>query len=830
MLLAMVELCVAQAPVKPTSADIFLSLQKLQVLGSALYVAAHPDDENTRMISYFANARHYHTTYLSLTRGDGGQNLIGTEIGDLLGLIRTQELLRARQADGGNQLFTRANDFGYSKHAEETLEIWNKDEVLSDVVLAIRKTRPDVIINRFDHRTSGRTHGHHTSSAILSHEAFDLAGKKSVYPEQLKHLQPWSPTRLFFNTSWFFYGSRENFAKADKSDMVSVDVGVYYPLRGKSNNEIAAESRSFHKSQGFGATGARGSEMEYLELIKGAEVTPEDDPFKGINTTWSRIEGGAPVATLLSEIEDDFDLTNPGASVPKLVEAYRLIQSIPNDGFWVPRKLTELQDLITNCTGLYIEAVADDFSAAPGQSVQLQLEAINRSAVPVDLTSVAVLPSGWDSTWVQPLADNQRYRKSIAYQIPVDASFSTPYWLKEAHSIGMYQVDDLNKRGLPESNRPVQLAYTLDVNGLTLSASTPIVYKRNDPVHGEVYRPFEISPPVFLNFTEDVMVFGTQSARTVQVVVKAGSDDVSGHVSLQAPTGWDISPQEIAVHLSEKGEESRLTFTIVPPESSSEAEMKAIFKDSGAEDRVYNYTATIIEYDHIPTQTILKQAQSKIVKVDLQKAGDHVGYIMGAGDKVPKYLRQIGYDVSLLEEDDLVSGDLSQYDAIIVGIRAYNTNDRLRFHQDRLFRYVEEGGTMIVQYNTNRRIKVDQIAPYPLKISRDRVTVEGAEVRFLAPNHPVLNSPNQITPQDFDGWVQERGLYFPNEWDDQFTAILSCNDPGEDPKDGGLLVAPHGKGWYIYTGYSWFRELPAGVPGAYRLFTNLISIGKRTQP
>ena len=821
-------LLVAQAPLKPNSSDIYAGIKRAQVLGSVLYVAAHPDDENTQMISYFANKQHMYTTYLSLTRGDGGQNLIGPEIRELLGLIRTQELLQARSTDGGHQLFSRANDFGYSKHPDETLDIWNKDEVLADVIWAIRKTRPDIIIHRFDHRTKGTTHGHHTASAMLSYEAFELAGKENVYPEQLNYVSTWTPTRQFFNTSWWFYGSQEKFEKAEKGHMVSVDIGEYYPLKGKSNNEIAALSRSFHKSQGFGATGSRGRQMEYLEWIQGDKVTSDDHPMTGINTTWSRIEGGSVIGEMLAEVDQNFDLADPAASIPSLVEVYKKIQSIPNDGFWVPKKLEEIGQLIQWCSGLFIEAVAADFSASPGQSVDVELEVINRSQADMSLDKIEWMPGGVDTTFNTVLSPNEKLTYETTYYVPKDTEYSTPYWLNSEGTMGMYHVEDQKKRGLPEGDRPIKVHCTINVEGITLELETALVHKRNDPVKGEVYRPFEISPPVFANFQEDIYVFAEQTPKNVEVLVKSGIESLEGTLRLDVPDGWSVQPEAHAVHLAAKGQEATFGFSLVPPGDKEEIEVRAVFDRPG--ESAYSYSVDLIEYDHIPTQTVLRPATVKAVKLDLKKAGEKVGYVMGAGDKIPEYLEQIGYEVTLLQESDLNFDNLRQYDAVIMGIRAYNTNSRLAFYQDALLNYVENGGTMIVQYNTNRGFSLENLAPYPLKLSRDRVSVEEAPVRILAPDHPIVNTPNEITAQDFEGWVQERGLYFPNEWDEKYTAILSSNDPGEPPRDGGLLVAPYGKGWYIYTGYSWFRELPAGVPGAYRLFANLISIGNRKEP
>ena len=820
----------AQAPKRWTSGDIQEGIQKLNVLGSVLYVAAHPDDENTSMISYMSNDLKVNTAYLSLTRGDGGQNLIGTEIRELLGVIRTQELLAARRIDGGKQLFSRANDFGFSKHPDETLMIWNEKEVLADAVWAIRKWKPDVIINRFDHKSAGRTHGHHTASAIIGYEAFDLAGKKSSYPEQLAHVDTWQPKRLFFNTSWWFYGSREKFAEADKSDMVNVDVGVYYPIKGKSNSEIAAESRSQHQCQGMGRAGTRGESTEYLQLLKGDMPKNEHDIFDGIDITWNRVKGGAPIGKILAGVEADFSYMNPGASVPQLVKAYNLIKALP-DGHWKNIKQAEIETIIEACMGLFVEVLANDYSATAGQSIKLDIEVVNRSNVNATLKSYMIQPMNEDSTVNKVLANNATLKIKDAFSLPKKIATTNPYWLNKKSELGMYTVEQQALRGLPETPRPIKVKFNFLVENEPISITKEVVHKKADPVKAEIYRPFEITPPVFANIQEKVYVFANDGAKTVSVLVKSGQENITGKVTLARPNGWKIEPEFVDVNLGLKGEEQLVSFQLFPPANQEEGLITPIVEL--ADGSFHTKGATFIEYDHIPTQTIFQPEESKVVRLDIQKRGQNIGYIKGSGDEIPTSLEQIGYTVTELKDAEIIAGKLDKYDAIIIGIRAYNTVERLKFYQPKLFDYVEKGGTMIVQYNTNRRLKIDKdkFAPYTLNLSRDRVTVEEAEVRMLVPDHPILNYPNKITAKDFDGWVQERGLYFANEWDkEKFTAVLSANDPGEDPKDGGLLVAQHGKGYYIYSGYSWFRELPAGVPGAYRLFTNMISIGKEPRP
>lgn len=813
----------AQAPDRPTSADLHDAIKKLNVLGSALYVAAHPDDENTRLISWLSNNLKMHTGYLSLTRGDGGQNRIGPEIRELLGIIRTQELLRARGVDGGVQLFSRANDFGYSKNAEETLKIWNEQEVLSDVVWAIRKFQPDVIINRFDHTTSGRTHGHHTSSAILSFEAFDKTADPAIFPEQLEYVDTWQPRRLFFNTSWWFYGSRENFAKADKSKLVSIDAGTYYPLLGKSNNEIAAESRSMHKCQGMGSTSSRGSMQEYLKILKGDLPEDREDIFAGINTTWSRIKDGEPIGKVLAAVEDNFQYDNPSASIPELLKAYKMIEALPK-GKWKTLKTEEIKWVIRGCMGLFLEAITDDYSATPGQEVEVKIEAISRMGTGMNLKSISFLPMNVDTTLNLAMETNQVYKWNKIIRFPADLAYTNPYWLNEPAELGMYTVNEQKMRGLPETPRSLKVKFALQLNGVDLEYVEEMAYKKTDPVKGEIYRPFELTPPVFANISEQVYVFANNEPKEVQVLLKTGKEAVAGKIELKAPKDWRVEPASIDFDLALKGEEQLMNFKVFPPKEQHVGTLSVATTVAG---KTYDQEMILIEYDHIPTQTVFRKSGAKVVKIDLKKEGQNVGYIMGAGDEIPASLKQIGYDVTILEDEDIRLSNLQKYDAVILGIRAYNTNERLKFHQSKLMEYVEEGGTVIVQYNTSRGLATKELGPYPFKLSRDRVTVEEAEVRFLEPDHHVLNYPNKITSKDFDDWVQERGLYFPNEWDERYQAILSSNDPNEPARNGGLLVTTYGKGHYIYTGYSWFRELPAGVPGAFRLFTNLISIGEK---
>ena len=809
----------AQQPQKPTASEIYHKLEKLNFLGSALYVAAHPDDENTRLISYLANDMHAKTAYLSLTRGDGGQNLIGPEIRELLGVIRTQELLAARASDGGEQLFTRANDFGYSKHPDETLAIWNKDAVLSDVVRAIRTFKPDVIINRFNHRNPGSTHGHHTASAMLSFEAFDLVGDATKFPETAITHGSWQPKRLLFNTSWWFYGSKEKFENADKSNLVSVETGNYYPALGLSNGEIASLSRSMHKSQGFGSTGSRGKQTEYLEFLKGEFPQDTTNIFDGINTSWSRIEGGVAIGKVLNPLLDSFNFQDPSTIVPQLVEAYGLLKDTKK-GHWRSIKLKELEELIIACSGVFLEAVASKESINPMGAYTLKVEAINRGANKITLSKITTASGLILSSKEIALLSNEK--ENIELEVTSQNKVpSTAYWLKSKGSLGMYSAPK-DLIGLPQTPAAEQISFTLKIDNTALQILKDVVYKFNDPVDGEVYRPFNVLPKVSASIAEKVLVFADENPQKVAVHVRAGKDNIEGTLQLNAPKGWVVSSPQL-FNLERQGETSTLWFTVTPPKNQSQGYLRPLIQIG---DTYYDKELINIDYDHIPYQSVLLPSKAKVVRINIEKKGQHIGYIQGAGDGVGQSLEQIGYSVTNLDVAEISAQSLKKYDAVVVGVRAYNTIAALAFAQKELNKYVQAGGTMVVQYNTSHRLVTKQIAPYALSLSRDRVTDEFAPVTILDPNHPVLNSPNKITQVDFKGWVQERGLYFPNKWAEEFTPILAMNDTGAPQTKGSLLVARYGKGHYVYTGLSFFRELPAGVAGAYRLFANIISIGK----
>ncbi|MAJ50117.1 MAG: LmbE family protein [Flammeovirgaceae bacterium] len=808
----------AQSVQRIPSGEVKQLLKKLNILGSVLYVAAHPDDENTRLIAYYANEKLFNTAYLSATRGDGGQNLIGPEISQNLGLIRTQELLAARLIDGGTQFFSRANDFGYSKNPNETLSIWDKEKVLEDFVRVIRIVKPDVIITRFNTQ-AGITHGHHTTSTLLALEAFDLAGDSSVYPEQLKALEVWQPKKLFWNTSSWFYA--RNQVKFNPEGLYSINVGTYNPNLGMSYTEMAAQSRSMHKSQGFGSTGSRGDELEYLELWRGDSAGI--DVFAGIDTSWDRVEKSQKVSQFLLEAQEVYKAENPKPALHYLLKAREELIKM-SDQYWKEIKLDEINQVIMAITGTYLEVVADDYSYVRGARIKLSIEAINRIDFPIELVGLTIEPWGFNVELDQEMHFNQKIVNDYSLNIPDSIALTSPYWLNEKGTLGMYYVADKDQIGQATNDPTLHARFTLAMGNQYLELTKPIHHKFTDPVDGEVYRPIAIVPDVAINLSVDNVVFSDENSKSVDFRLITGKDNVSGKFHVVVPQGWQTDKNDVLLSIPIKNEERVISIKVKPEPNAMSGDLKAYFISDN--ESVSNQQVQIIAYDHIPVQTVLKPAKIDLIKLNMIKLSKSIGYIEGAGDMIPDLLRQIGYKVSLLDKDDVTIDNLRQFDAVVLGVRAFNTVDWLAYKNQELFDYSFKGGTVLVQYNTNRNLVTKDIAPYPLSLSRDRVSVETATVSILEPGHRSMNFPNKIVMSDFDGWVQERGLYFCSEWDDKFTPILSSNDPGESPKKGGLLVASHGEGYYIYSGYSWFRELPAGVEGAYRIFTNLLSIGK----
>jgi LmbE family N-acetylglucosaminyl deacetylase len=812
----------AQTPRSYTSAEILLQLKKLNVLGSVLYVAAHPDDENTRLLAYLANEKLYRTGYLSLTRGDGGQNLIGDEQGVELGLIRTQELLAARRIDGAEQFFSRAFDFGYSKSAEEALKFWGHDKILSDVVWVIRKFRPDVIITRFPTTGEGG-HGHHTASAILAGEAFDAAADSTKFPEQLQQgVTVWQAKRILWNT--FNFGG----TNTQSNDQFKQECGDYNPILGKSYGEIAAASRSQHKSQGFGVPAQRGSVIEFFKTLKG--MAPVNDLMDGVNTGWERLLTGGQllnrtvkednIQNLIDSVIKTFSVEHPEKSITGLVRLYNKVESVTDD-YWKDQKLHAIKELIQNCSGLFMDATANTQYAVQGDSLKINLVVNNRSGSNI-LSADAHLND--DYVIFDQLKKNTNSVQTYTMFIRPGMKLTQPYWLENPMDKGSFNVIDQQQIGKGESD-PFSVVFSMMIEGKEFKFTKPVRYKFTDPVKGELYQPVTVLPKVELNYKGNVFLAVNNKPVEIKTQIRSNLPAISVYtVNKMATQKIRNSNNPFVFKNSSESmtysESSDYTFTGVKGDYVEEIKLQAADGQ-----QVFKQYKKSIEYDHIPSIVYFHEATAKISKIDLKTEGNIVGYIPGAGDKVSEALLAMGYKVVTLKEADIKASNLKQFDAIVTGVRTYNTNEWMNNVYDELMQYVKEGGVLLVQYNTSTRIGpvVAKISPYPFNISRNRITDEDAKVNFLIPAHPALNHPNKITEKDFEGWVQERSVYHAEKADTAFRSILSMKDPGEKEQDGSLIIANYGKGRFVYTGLVFFRELPAGVPGAYRLFANLIA-------
>jgi LmbE family N-acetylglucosaminyl deacetylase len=798
---------------QPAAGELSLAIKRLSVLGSVLYVAAHPDDENTALLSYFSKEKLYRTAYLSITRGEGGQNAIGSELGAAMGVIRMQELLAARRIDGAEQYFTRAIDFGYSKSSDETLRLWNKDSVLSDVVFVIRKFRPDIIITRFSPMQGG--HGHHLSSAILAQEAFALSGDPGVFPEQLRYVQPWKAKRILFN-HFRFGGAASN---PQNLPSITIDVGMYNPLLGRSYNELAGISRTMHKSQAMGSQQTKGSAVNEFVVTGGAPAS--HDVMEGVDVSWNRIPQGKKIIPLIRTVQQSFDPASPHKSIPGLIRLHTTLQAIKKDPL-IDGKMYEIEQVIRSCAGLWIEARAQEPTYTRGDSITVALTVLNRSSAPISLHSLSSQPLNIDRRYRRTLTFNEPHLVQLSSSIKPEEPWTQPYWLRTEPDGARYSAVDDTMIGSAQNPSPLSIAVLLEIEKTVIMFSVPVIYKWVDDIEGEKYRDVAVVPPVSIGIIEKNVAMKTSDHSVVSVRISALTQQAAGTVKVHMPDGWSVSNEQ-SFDLRDAKREQTFQFSIRP---DSAAKSGAFTAEAIVDGKKYFSAVQTIAYPHIPPQVLIERSEGKALSIDLKKRGTSVGYIMGAGDEVPKGLEQMGYTIALITDEELRSGNLSRFDAIVAGVRAYNIREQLRLSHDRLMEYVENGGTYLVQYQILERGQTDNIAPYPLEVSRNRVTDENAVVLFIDARHPVLNSPNRITEKDFDGWVQERGLYFAGSWDKKFEPVISCADPNEKEQEGSLLITRYGTGHYIFTGLSFFRQLPAGVPGAYRLLANLLSIGK----
>ncbi|HTP52674.1 MAG TPA: PIG-L family deacetylase [Anaeromyxobacteraceae bacterium] len=797
-------------PAQPDGARLERRLDRLLVVGNVLYVAAHPDDENTRLLAFLSNGMLLRTGYLSVTRGDGGQNLIGPELGPALGLIRTQELLAARALDGAEQLFTRARDFGYSKSPEESLAIWGHEAVLADVVLAIRRFRPDVVVSRFPTEWP-QTHGQHTASARLALEAFSLAADPGYMPDaEHRRLGPWRAKRVVWNQSAGFGATEKELAP-----FPHLDAGGYDPWLGLSYGELAADSRSNHKSQGFGAARRRGPALEFFRPMAGEPMN--SSPFDGLVLDWSRVPGTSKLVAELKRARADFRPGSPERALPGLLSARAELLSLP-DNPWRAPKLAEIEEAILDCAGLAAEVTATVPSTARGATLPLTVTALARR--PADLSLVEVRLPGRALAVGRPLQAGVPLEVKEDLRVPADAPITGPAWLELPPAPGLYPVSDPSLAGIPEEPAPLEAEFLLAIGGQSLRLRRPVAYKWVDPVLGERYRRVEVLPLVTVDPRDSLMVFPDPGPRSLAVAVRSVAG-ASGTLALEVPKGFAVSPAEVPFRL-EPGGETVATFRVTPPRQATAGTLRAV---ATVEGRRFDRGLRRVEYAHIPVQTWLPPAEVRLTRADVAHSRSRVGYVPGPGDLVPDALRQAGYEVTLLGAAELREQPLDRFQALVFGVRAFNVEARLQALHRKLMEYVEAGGTVVVQYVTSNPVSgpPPELGPYPFTVGRARVTDENAAVE--ADPDPVLLAPNRIGEADWSGWVQERGLYFAEQWDGRYAAPLSMHDPGERPQRGALLVARVGKGTFVYTGLAFFRQLPAGVPGAFRLFANLLDHG-----
>ncbi|MEL6183739.1 MAG: PIG-L family deacetylase, partial [Myxococcota bacterium] len=782
-------------------------MEQLRTPVRVLYVAAHPDDENTQMLTWLARGRSVRAAYLSLTRGDGGQNLIGAEQRPLLGVIRTHELLAARNIDGAEQWFSRLRDFGYSKSAPEALSKWGEEEALEEVVRVFRTFRPHVVITRFPEE--GRTHGHHLASARLARSAMHAAGDAERFPDQVKAgLRPWQVRRLFYNFP-HFWASRGG--KPPPGARFDVDVGGFAAGLGRSYGELSAFSRSMHKSQGFGASARTGPWTETLVLLEGDE--PKTDVLEGL-PTWADIPGGGEVSSAIEDAFENFDARRPASAIPWLGRAHAAAAKI-EDPVLASEVRARLEQLLVDASGLLVEARAEVAEVEAGGSLEVELKALARGEGPIVIRRVSGL--GVDITPRVVLDKHAPWSKKIDIVAPAGEP-TRPHWLEGQPGDFRYTVDA--ERGIhPMESTPVRLVFELGVGGVGLSYEVEVRRHWVDPVLGERTQPVEVAPPVAVTPAVSVLLVPEGQTQSLAFEVRAGPEGWSGRLSFE---GGEVTPPTFDLELA--AEELRRV------EVGVKADKRGALRvlTSRAKAQIPAWSRRVVDHPHLPVVTHRAPAEVELVPVALTLPKGAVGYVPGSGDAVAEILGRAGLEVVSLDGTALTSGDLSRFRSIVVGIRAFNVNKDLVRARERLMGWVADGGTLVVQYNTKNwssKLNID-IGPKPITINRGRVTDETAKVERLQKNHPLLTRPHRITDADFEGWVQERGLYFAETWDPAYTPLFSMHDPGEEPLKGSTLYMAHGNGHFVFSGLSFFRQLPAGVPGALRLLVNFISAGQ----
>jgi LmbE family N-acetylglucosaminyl deacetylase len=843
----------ADAQVRPVydqgAAGLAAALQRLTTTASALHTGAHPDDEDSAFMARTARGDHARVAYLSLTRGEGGQNIIGPELFESLGIIRTEELLQARRLDGGLQFFTRAFDFGFSKTRAETAERWNEREMLRDMVRVIRAFRPLVVYSRFS-GTAGDGHGHHQMAGHLTPLAFDAAADPAQFPElDTEGLHAWQARKLY-------RGAGRGGGPAP-GPVLALPTGLVDPFLGRSFAAIAAEGRSQHRSQGMGTLEPLGPSATSLLRVRSVVDAPstESSVFDGIDVTVTGLAAlaGLPRGAIRQELAAmnaaasrairAYEPATPHAIVAPLSEGLRATRAaraavsrmtprtaaVAHADALLQHKEDEFADALVRAAGVTIDPLADAETVPQGGSVRVHVRTFVAGAATIRVMSARLrVPGGWTAEPIDTPAASERPFHAASYrvEVPAAAAPTMPYYLRLPRKGDMHVWPASEAQGLPFGAPPLEAEVALEIGGTSVTVVRPVEHRRVDRVRGELRRRVDVVPQVSVTLDSPLLIVPSSrsSATAERVVVRAQSfarDAMDVSVRLAVPEGWTTRPDRIPAAL-EPGATFSAAFDVSPPATRMPGTY-TFFAEVSAQDRAFAAGVQTVEYPHIQTHRLYTPASGVVQLFDLQVAPVRVGYIMGSGDEVPEALRRMGVDVSLLDDEAIASGDLSRFDTIVVGIRAAEARPAFVAHQGRLRQFMERGGALIVQYQQQYASR--GLLPYPAEAAgNSRVTDERAPVTILEPSHPLFTFPNRIVSEDFDGWVQERNLYAMTGFDSRYTPLLEAADPGEPPQRGGALYGRVGEGHYVYTAYSWFRQLPAGVPGAYRQFANLISL------
>ena len=811
---AILTFCGKAQQVRPaTSAEIYHEISQLKNLVNVLYIAAHPDDENTRLLTWLVNDQNIRTAYLSLTRGDGGQNILGSEQGAALGLIRTHELMEARKLDGAEQFFSRAVDFGFSKNSQETFKHWNPDAIISDVVRVIRQYRPDVIICRFPPNADAG-HGQHAASAIIAKKAAYASGDPKKYSDNIDKYPAWEVTRLLFNS--FKFGNKNTTSE----DQFKLKLGQYNAMLGVGYSELAGRSRSVHKSQGAGTPSVPGVQTEYFKLVGGAPITKS--LFDDIDITWKRVDR-KEIGKSIDSILENYDFKSPESSLHALLDLRGAIATVKDD-YWREEKLGELDKVILHCAGLMAEVYSNTPQTTAGTTLPFTLHVIGRSTVSVRLKGVRWMKGDTSSLNIR-LQDDSLITLEHSITIPESTPITEPYWLSQSsNDPGIYAVSDDALIGQPEAPNKLNIQLTVKIGKEFFKVDVPLSYKKTDPIKGDVVEQIRIVPDVSLDFSSQLVVTQPDGSVKTSVVIRPFKDISDATLA--------ITEQKLVTKIDHINLKAGIETSIPVSISAGEAEhlSKGDFYLNASlmvGQRSYAKSQHLIQYSHIPTLQYFTSPYTKVLRDNWRCSARKIGYIEGAGDFIPTFLKLAGLQVTILKDADLAdAGKLKQYDAIITGVRAVNVQKKMVSWMPVLLQYAENGGTLVMQYNTLQDLATQKMGPYPFTLSDERVTDEDAKMTMLHPESKLLNSPNKITDADFKDWVQERGLYFASKWDDHYETLFQANDSGEQPLKGGTLYCKYGKGHYIYTSLSFFRQLPAGNKSAIRLLMNMLSAGK----